>query len=468
MAGGIAGGWRLPTPNAAPPRLATPWPIVAALLAAIAAAPLTGASAGIFRSNGFTLDNGMQVVVLENHRAPVVVHMVWYRVGAADDPPGKSGLAHFVEHLMFKGTGRAGPGAFSRALAARGGVENAFTAADYTAYVQRVAREHLDFVMDQEADRMRNLVLGEEIVLPERAVILEERSSRTDNDPAALLAEQVSAAQFLNHSYGIPVIGWRHEMATLTRADAVAFHDRYYVPNNAILVVAGDITARALRPLAEKYYGAIASAPAPPARLRPREPPQIGPRRVSLTDGRASQAQLIRSYLAPSHRAGASEHALPLDVLAELLGGGATSRLYQALVVDRAIAPWAGASYWAGALDETRFSLHVAAFPGQRIGPVEAALDTVIAALVDGALDDAEVEAAKQRMIARATYALDSPRAVANLYGGALAIGLDIAFIEAWPEDLAAVTRGQVLAAARAVLRLERSVTGILLPAEGS
>ena len=443
------------------------WPAIILLLTAIVAAPLASAAAGLFNADGFTLDNGMHVVVLENHRAPVVVHMVWYRVGAADDPPGKSGIAHFLEHLMFKGTRRTGPGAFSRELAARGGVENAFTTADYTAYVQRVAREHLDFVMDHEADRMRNLVLSEEIVLPERAVILEERSSRTDNDPAALLAEQVSAAQFLNHPYGIPIIGWRHEMATLTRADALAFYDRYYVPNNAILVVAGDITAAELRPLAEKYYGAIARAPASAARLRPQEPPQISPRRVGLTDGRASQAQLIRSYLAPSHGAGASEHALPLEVLAELLGRATTSRLYQALVVEQAIAPWAGAGYWAGALDATRFSLYAAAFPGQRIEPVEAALDAVIAELVGGALDDAEVEAAKERMIARTTYALDNPHSIARVYGAALASGLDIASIETWPERIAKVTRDRVLAAAQAVLRPEHSVTGILRPAEG-
>ena len=447
---------------------------VAAFLAALvgagggaAVAQTDGAPARLFAADSFTLDNGMQVVVLENRRAPVVVHMVWYRVGAADDPPGKSGLAHFLEHLMFKGTERAGPGEFSREIAARGGSDGAFTAADYTAYFQRVARAHLELAMEFEADRMRNLVLPESLIEPERAVILEERGSRTDTAPAALLAEQVAAAQFLNHPYGTPVIGWHHEIETLTRADALAFYDRHYVPGNAILIVAGDITADALRPLAEKHYGVIAPGSRPPERLRPREPPQRGPRRVELVDGRAAQAQLVRSYLAPSHAAGDSEHALPLQVLAELLGGGAVGRLHRTLVVDEAIAPWA-AAYYATALDETRFTLYAAAFPGQAIAPVEAALDAALAAFLDGRLDEEEVAAARERMIARATYALDDPGTLANLYGTALATGHTLESIESWPSRLAAVTGEQVIAAARAVLRPERSVTGILRPAEGS
>lgn len=445
------------------------WLAGAAFLAALAGAGAAGArtdgeAARLFAADGFTLDNGMQVVVLENHRAPVVVHMVWYRVGAADDPPGKSGLAHFLEHLMFKGTARAGPGEFSREIAARGGSDGAFTAADYTAYFQRVARAHLEFAMEFEADRMRNLALSESLVEPERAVILEERGSRTDTAPGALLAEQVTAAQFLNHPYGTPIIGWRHEIETLTRADALAFYDRHYVPDNAILIVAGAITAEALRPLAEKHYGAIAPGTRA-ARGRPREPPQIGPRRVELVDGRAAQARLVRSYLAPSHAAGDSQHALPLQLLAELLGGGTVGRLHRTLVVDAAIAPWAAAHY-AGARDETRFTLYAAAFPGQAIAPVEAALDAALAAFLADGPDEEEVAAARERMIARATYALDDPRTLAHVYGTALATGHDLEAIESWPSRLAAVTGAQVLAAARAVLRPERSVTGILRPAE--
>jgi zinc protease len=440
--------------------------LIALLLTATVSLP-GAARAGLFDADSFTLENGMQVVVIENHRAPVVVHMVWYRVGAADDPPGKSGIAHFLEHLMFKGTERVGPGEFSRELSARGGVENAFTSADYTAYFQRVARDHLEFVMDLEADRMRNLVLTDEIILPERAVILEERSSRIDNNPRSMLGEQVGAAQFLNHPYGTPIIGWRHEVATLDRSDATGFYDRHYAPNNAILIVAGDITVAELRPLAEKYYGVIPPVPEIPARNRPQEPPQISPRRVFLTDDRAPQAQVSRSYLAPSYRVGETQHAIPLEVLAEVLGAETTSRLYQSLVVERSIAPFAGASYRAVAHDATRFVVYAAAFPGQDIEPVETALDEVIAELLAGELDEAEVEAAKARMIASATYALDNPQSIASIYGSVLTVGLDIDLIEQWPERVAAVTRDQVLEAARAVLQPERSVTGILYPGDG-
>ncbi len=438
---------------------------LAVALAALWLGSAAPTRAALFDADTFMLDNGMQVVVVENHRAPVVVHMVWYRVGAADDPPGKTGIAHFLEHLMFKGTTRFGPGEFSRRVALVGGVENAFTAADYTGYVQRVAREHLELVMELEADRMRNLVLSDEVVLPERDVILEERSSRTDNDPAALLSEQIAAAQFLNHPYGIPIIGWRHEMETLSRMDALTFYRRHYAPNNAILVVAGDVTVDALRPLAERYYGGIAPDPDIAARRRPAEPPQISPRRVWLSDPRAAQPSMTRSYLAPSYTAGAREHAVALDVLNEILGGGTTSRLYQSLVVEQAIAVWAGSAYQGTALDESRFWVYAGAPADGSIEAVEAALDAEIAKVLAGEVTAEEVEAAKERMIASATYALDNPRTVASIFGAALTTGSTVEDVIAWPDQVAAVTIDQVVAAARHVLRRERSATGVMLPA---
>ncbi|MDP6474139.1 MAG: pitrilysin family protein [Alphaproteobacteria bacterium] len=424
-----------------------------------------GAIAGPFNSEYFKLDNGLQVVVIPNHRAPVVIHMMWYRVGSADDPVGKSGIAHFLEHLMFKGTEDLASGEFSRIVARNGGQENAFTSWDYTGYFQRVARDRLEIVMQLEAGRIRGLVLDEEIVRPERDVILEERSARTDNQPSALLSEQIAAAQFLRHPYGTPIIGWRHEIETLDHEDALAFYRRYYAPDNATLIVAGDISAAELKPLAEKYYGVIPAAGVA-ERRRPSEPPQISPRRVSLRDARVAQPSLTRSYLAPSH-ASADGDAVALQVFAEILGNKSTSRLYQALVVKRQLAAWAGSSFQPMSLDSARFYVYADALPGVSIAQVEAALDEVIAELLLNGPSEEEVAAAKGRMRDVVVYALDSPQAVASIFGNALSVGLRVEDVESWPERVAAVTRQRIMAAARAVLRLELSVTGMLLPVEG-
>ena len=222
-----------------------------ALLAVIAATPLA-AAAGVFNPETFTLDNGMQVVVVTNKRAPVVVHMVWYKVGSADDPVGRSGTAHLLEHLMFKGTPTVPDGEFSKIVARNGGNQNAFTNRDYTGYFLKIAKDRLELVMGLEADRMVNLVLDDAMVASERKVILEERRSRTDNNPSALWSEQLSAARYLAHPYRIPVIGWAHEIAALETEDILAFYRRYYAPDNAVLVVAGDITMEELKPRSEE------------------------------------------------------------------------------------------------------------------------------------------------------------------------------------------------------------------------
>jgi zinc protease len=230
--------------------------LVSMTLLLAAALPLRAAEV-----SSFTLGNGLEVVVLEDHRAPVVVHMVWYRVGAADEPPGKSGIAHFLEHLMFKSTETLESGEFSRVVAANGGTDNAFTSYDYTAYFQRVAADRLELMMEMEADRMVNLRLTPEEVDTERQVILEERNQRTENEPGALFSEQRNAAQYMNHPYGIPIIGWRHEMEGLTLEDAKAFYREHYAPNNAILIVAGDVEPEAVREMAERHYGVIPRTP---------------------------------------------------------------------------------------------------------------------------------------------------------------------------------------------------------------
>ena len=437
--------------------------LFAALVLILLAAP--GARAAVFNPETFTLENGMEVVVVPNHRAPVVVHMVWYRVGAADDPVGKSGIAHFLEHLMFKGTPSYPDGEFSRLVARHGGNENAFTSQDYTGYYQKVAKERLGLVMALEADRMTNLVLRDEVVLPERDVIIEERRSRVDNEPGALLGEQIAAAQYLAHPYGVPIIGWEHEMRALTTEDALAFYRRHYAPSNAVLVVSGDITMAELKPLAEKHYGVIPAQDIAP-RLRPQEPPQRAARRVVLRDGRVSQPSLSRSYIAPSLTAGATEHAYPLQVLAEVLGGGATSRLYRALVVERKLAASAGAWYDDVSLDLTRFVVYATPSPGVEITELEAAIDEEIARLLDDGVGADEIARIKQRLIAETTYARDSLYAAARVFGAARTSGVSVAEIEAWPDRIEAVTVEQITQAARAVLRPEGSVTGVLLPEE--
>lgn len=412
----------------------------------------------------FTLDNGLQVVVLPDHRVPVVTHMVWYRVGAADEPPGKSGIAHFLEHLMFKGTDKIAPGEFSKTVARMGGQDNAFTSQDYTAYFQRIALAQLPEVMAMEADRMANLKLSEAVVLPERDVVLEERSARTDNEPTALFGEQMRAIQYLAHPYGAPVIGWRHEIENLTTEDAIAHYRTHYGPDNAILVVAGDITAAALRPLAEKYYGPVA-ARGIPARQRPQEPPQLAARRLEMHDARLRQPIWQRSYLAPSYARPELGDPAALEVLAEIVGGGSTSRLYRALVVEQGLASQAGAGYQGDSMDLSSFILYALPRDGVDIAKMEAALDSVLHDIQQQGITEEELTRAKTQLVASAVYAQDSQQTMARIFGASLVVGRSIADVIAWPDTIDAVSAQQVQAAARQLFTPARSVTGLLLPA---
>jgi zinc protease len=436
----------------------------AVALSLVSPASVWPAMAGVFEPTTFELDNGLQVVVVENHRAPVVIHTVWYRVGAADEPPGKSGIAHFLEHLMFKGTPSVPSGQFSKIVARHGGRDNAFTSLDYTGYIQSISRDNLELVMRMEADRMVNLELSESDVLTEREVILEERRQRIDNNPSARMGEMAQAAQYLSHPYGIPVIGWEHEMAQLSREDALAFYKTYYAPNNAILIVAGDVTPDEVRGLAEKYYGPHKPNPDLKPRRRPQEPPQIAARRVLYHDPLVREPALRRSYLAPSRAAGESEHAVPLQVLSEILGGGAVSRLYQALVVEQKVATVAGSYYDSVSLDASTFTVYGSPVPGGALEAVEKGIDEVLARLLAEGVTAAELKRAKDGLMAAAVFARDDLNQAPRVLGNALTAGLSVADVEAWPDKVAAVTADQVLAAAKAVLDERRSVTGLLLP----
>jgi len=434
--------------------------LVLVVFLAMALVPRAGAV--MFSPESFTLSNGMQVVVIPNHRAPIVIHMVWYKVGAADQPAGKSGIAHFLEHLMFKGTKTVKPGEFSKIVARNGGTDNAFTTHDYTAYFQKVAKDKLELMMRLEADRMTNLVLTDAEVLPEREVVQEERRSRTDNDPAAQLYEQAQAALYLNHPYRFPIIGWGHEIAKLSTADAIAFYRRFYVPNNAILIVAGDITAAELRPLAEKYYGAIARGHEV-IRTRPAEPDHRAARRVVLTSPQVGQPSWSRTYIAPSYSTAEGNQAYALQVLADVMGGGTTSRLYRRLVVEQGIAASAGAWYNSSRLDVGTFGVSASPRPGTSPAALEAAVIAELKRIVSAGVTAAEVARVKKSMTASAIYARDSLRAGPNIFGRALTTGQTIADVEAWPERIAAVTVDEVNAAARAVLKETDSVTSVLL-----
>jgi zinc protease len=411
----------------------------------------------------FTLVNGMDVVVIPDHRTPVVTHMVWYRVGAADETAGKSGLAHFLEHLMFKGTRKNPQGLFSQTVATIGGQENAFTSSDYTGYFQRVAREHLRTLMEFESDRMTGLVLTEDVVKPELQVVLEEQNMRVANNPGARLDEQMEAALYLNHPYGRPVIGWRQELEKLSRADALEFYKRFYTPNNAILVVAGDVTAEEVKTLANDTYGKVERITEIGPRARPQEPVQEAPRTVTLADPRVTQPSVSRYYLAPSHTSAKPGESEALDILAHILGRGENSRLYQSLVISKGIAINAGAGYSGTALDYSRFSVFGTPKPETTLAQVEEAIDAVIAEIMDNGVTGDELERTKNRLIADAVYAQDSQATLARWYGSALTTGGTVEQVKSWPDRIRLVTVESVRDAARQLLDKRRSVTGYLI-----
>jgi zinc protease len=432
------------------------------LAVAFAEAPLVAPDA-----SSFVLDNGLQVVVIPDRRAPVVTQMVWYKVGAADELPGKSGIAHFLEHLMFKGTKKHPAGEFSAVVSEIGGSENAFTSSDYTGYHQTVAREHLRTIMEFEADRMENLVLTEEVIAPEREVILEERRGRVDNDPGSQLEEAINAALYQNHPYGIPVIGWEHEMRTLSREDAVAFYDRYYTPNNAILVVAGDVTEAELRQLAADTYARVPRRAEPGDRHRAQEPSPIAARIVTRADPRVTQPSMSRRYLVPSFGTGPEREALALDLLADILGGGTTSRLYRTLLVDKGIASAAGAGYQGTAIDMSGFIVYAVPRGDIKLEALADEVDAVIRRLVEEGVTEEELARSKRHVLADAVYTRDRIGSLARIFGAALATGESIADVQEWPGRIQEITAAEVQAVARKYLTPERSVTGYLVGAPG-
>lgn len=414
------------------------------------------------RVSEFTLANGLQVVVIPDHRAPVATQMVWYKAGAADEPPGTSGIAHFLEHLMFKGTDNIQQ--FSKIIAKNGGDDNAFTNHDVTAYFQRVAKDRLPKVMEMEADRMANLRLTPEDVATERDVILEERRSRVDNDPGAILQEQMMAALYRNHPYGIPIIGWEHEMKELDREDTLAFYRRYYAPENAILIVAGDVEPDDVKALAEKTFGKIPRNGEAQQRARPSEPEHDAPLTVTLEDPRAGRTTVQRYYIAPSYASAEPGEAEALDLLMRVAAHGATSRIYKQLVMKDHVAASAGGWYSDSGLDSGRLGFYAIAGPKTAPEEIEAAIDRTVEDLRENGVTQAELDRARASQIAEFVYSSDSISKMARQYGWRLAAGMTIEDVEAWPQRMKQVTVDDVRAVARKYLDEENSVTGILKP----
>ncbi len=441
------------------------------LLTAAAALPFAGlplvsgrrASAEIFPAESFTLDNGLTVVVTTNRRVPLVTQLLMYRVGASDEVPGKSGLAHFLEHLLFKGTKRHPAGAFSDAIAAVGGQENAFTHQDYTGYWQTVPISELKTILDFESDRMLNLELTDEEVLPEREVILEERRSRIDNSPDSQLSEAVMATLFRNHPYRIPIIGWEEEMRGLTTADAIGFYETWYGPQNAILVLGGDISAAEARPLVEETYGLLPRR-GRDSRSRPLEPPSRTARRVEMRSPLTPVPRFSRAYLVPHRHELEAGDLEALQLLTMLLGGGNTSLLYSNLVLGRGTAISAGSYDRAEVLDYPSLHLYGQPVPGVEIAALEAEIDGEIERFLEAGVDPAALNDAKDRLAAAAVFVRDDPKTAPRVIGSAMAVGESLDYLQAWPERVAAVEPQQVTDLARRVIDPTRSVTGILHP----
>lgn len=423
-----------------------------------------GTLAAALKVDQYTLDNGLQIVVIPDHRSPVVTSMVWYRVGSADDPKGKSGIAHFLEHLMFKGTAKIPPGEFSKLVRRKGGEDNAFTSYDFTAYFQKISKDNLDFVLGLEADRMQNLRLSDENVLPERSVVQEERRLRTDNDPSSLFGEQMSATFYMAHPYRRPIIGWMEDINALTREDALAFYQTYYTPQNAILIVAGDVGGEEVLALAQKHFGPLENTAPRLPRKRTLEPPSLSERRVVMHDGRVTVPSFQRLYHVPSATTAAPGESEALEVLSEILGGSTTSRLYRTLVVERGLASHVDFSYDGDGRDNGALIVSASPTPKGDVQALEAGIDEVLSTfLKEGALEE-EVRRAKNRLVAETTYALDSQFHLAYLFGVALTADRKVEDVLSWDQKILGVTTEKVTEVARKFLMKNPATTGLLLP----
>ena len=441
--------------------------VAAGVFAADAAAPQASAPATAgSKATEFTLKNGLKVVVIPDHRAPVVTHMVWYHVGGTDDPPGLSGAAHFFEHLMFRGTKNVPNGELSKIVTRNGGQDNAQTSPDFTVYFQRIAKDRLSIMMGLEADRMVNLDLSENNVLTERNVVLEERHLRVDSEPQALAQEQIQAALHLSHPYGRPVIGWEAEISTMGRAQANDFYTHHYAPNNAIVMVVGDVTPEEVHKMAEEKYGPVPSRELAP-RIDEPLPPRRAETRMDFAIPGTKLPQLFRMYRVPSYVKSAKGTAESMEVMTAILGNGATSRLYKTLVVDKKLAVEAGASYDGHNRGPGNFVVYAVPRDGVSFDTLETAMDQVIASMNRAPPEEGEFNRAKTQLIADYTYSHDNQYLLAQDYGVALSIGMSVQDVEDWPNRIRAVQPADVRKAAQTYLVKQEAVTGRMSPKAG-
>jgi zinc protease len=410
----------------------------------------------------FSLTNGMQVLVIPDHRASVVTQMLWFKVGGVDDPPGISGLAHFFEHMMFRGT-KAVPGdLYAQTIAKNGGEENAFTTHDFTAFYEQIASDRLKLAMDLEADRLANLDLSDNNVSTERDVVLEERRMRVENNPQALTTEQMGAALHLSHPYGRPVLGWPEEVRHIDRVSAQDFYKHHYAPNNAILIIAGDVTPDQVRVMAQSEYGKVAARPLQP-RAEFAEPRRLTETRMTVVRPDVQVPLLLRSYRVPSYAQAAPGQAESFEALAQIMGGDQTAALYRILVEEKKLATDAGCSYDGYARDAAEFTLYAVPRPGVSLETLEKAVDEVIQGFTAAQAKPSDLVRAKTGLVASVTYRQDSQFSMASAYGQALMIGLTVDDVNEWPNRIRAVNAANVQKAAQGLLK-RNAVTAYLEP----
>lgn len=420
--------------------------------------------AGLFNPQTFTLPNGLQVIVLTNTRAPIVKQILLYKVGAMDEPPGKSGIAHFLEHLMFKGTKNVSGKELDKANERSGADQNAQTGHDYTLYHQEVPKKDLESVMKLEADRMANLLIEAKDVEDERPVIIEERRMRTDNEPGAILSEAIGYTFFRHHPYHLPVIGWEHEMQKLSQQDARDFYDKWYAPNNAVLILAGDITLDEAKTLATKYYGPIPKKELPPRNTNTEPEPRGIFQHLEKKSDRVLEPIYYLLYPAPNLRENAKA-SYGLEIFRQIISEGANSILYDALVTKQKIASWVSTSYDNSmARGPAIFDFSAQPAPGKSLAEVEAALLAEIETIKKNGVTEEQVEKAKRRIVADIDFIRDDSFGSAEIFARTIGGWYEIADIEEWKDRIKTVTAADVNAAARAVLSQEDYLTAYLLP----
>jgi zinc protease len=421
------------------------------------------AQAAVFYPTSFTLANGLQFIVVPNHLSPAVNQMVWYKVGSTDEVPGKLGLAHYLEHLMFRGTSNLGPGEFSKMIAAQGGEDNAFTSYDYTAFHETVAADRLPMIMQMEADRMHNLQIMPETAVPELSVVLNERQQRTDNNPEGRFNEKLRNLLMPKYPYGRPVIGWKKEIEQLNATDAAAFYKQHYAPNNAVIIISGDVQPEQVMRLATSIYGGL-----PRVDVAPRKalPPVTEPKlhRFVMKDAGVEQAQLELNVVVPSYATQKNTEAYAYEVLAETLDGGEVGPLYRHLVVDKSVASGVGAEYDPDSRGDALFTIAVTPQPGKTTDQVEKALQDELQALAQTGLDAKAIDDAKQRMERAAIFARDGLMMPGYAFGMALTTGHSVNDVEEWPNRIDHVTQEDVNAALRDLISNPHNIMAMLLP----